>query len=67
VGEFVIVKKEYRTKRHYPLKVIATRDEQELIVKWKNGKSLINTLYFELATEEEIKMHKIKSIINNVI
>jgi hypothetical protein len=47
--------------------VIDTRGDQELIVKWKNRKTLINTLYYELATEEEIKMHKIKSIfINNV-
>ena len=67
VGDFVIVKKKYRIKNHYPLLVIATIGEQELLVKWKNGKSLINTLYYELATEKEIKMHKIKSVfINNV-
>jgi hypothetical protein len=47
--------------------IITNIGEQELLVKWKNGKSLINTLYYELATEKEIKMHKIKSVfINNV-
>jgi hypothetical protein len=62
VGDFIIVKKKYRKKGHYPLLVIAASDEQEIIVKWERGESSVNAFLYELATEEEIKIHKIKNM-----
>jgi hypothetical protein len=64
VGDWVNLKKEFRLKHHFLLKVIAIRNEQ-LIVKWGNGESSINPFFYELATEKEIKTHKLENLFQN--
>jgi hypothetical protein len=61
-GDWVIIKKELRRKSHYPLKIVSISNQHVLIDLWGNGESSINPFYYELATEEEIKIHKIKNM-----
>jgi hypothetical protein len=62
VGDWIIIMKEYRKKSRKPVKVVSIDNEQVLIALWGEGEGSINPFYFELATEKEIKIHKIKNM-----
>jgi hypothetical protein len=63
VGEWIFVKKENRSKKHYPIKVVEIDDEQGITyVQFNDFVDVIDTDYFNLVTAEEMKIYKIKNM-----
>jgi hypothetical protein len=61
-GDLVIVRKEYRKKKHHPIRVNEVNYTRGITYAEFDSRNTINPYYFILATEEEIKIHKIKNM-----
>lgn len=63
VGDWVMSKKEYRTKESHPLEIVKMDyDKGKAYVRFDNWAHPIMTECFDFATDAEIKIQKIKNM-----